>query len=245
MVILRCYTRFIMNRPPASQKSSSNLMVILIAGGFILGIGAGFLSTLFSPAQSRSPATSQPSPTRAASSTPALPTPTLFLPTLPDGLPAESDAAAAQVTKAPILEDGKLAPNFTLKSLDGKEVSLADFAGKPVLINVWATWCPPCRDEMTAIQAAYEKHRDQGLVVLGINLSVQDTRTDVDTFVKELKLTFPILLDESGSVSSAQYGVHALPVSFFIDSKGVIQRTIFGGMLPAELESYLASILSK
>jgi cytochrome c biogenesis protein CcmG, thiol:disulfide interchange protein DsbE len=234
-----------MNRSPAPQKRSSNLMVILIAGGFMLGIGAGFLSTLFSPAQSRNPATSQQTATSAAASTPVPPTPTLFLPTLPDGLPAERDAAAAQVTLEPILEDGKLAPNFTLKTLDGKEVSLADYAGKPVLINVWATWCPPCRDEMTAIQAAYEKHGSQGLVVLGINLSMQDTRTDVDAFVKELKLTFPILLDETGSVSSAQYGVHALPVSFFIDTRGVIQRTTFGGMLPAELESYLASILPK
>lgn len=234
-----------MNTTYGPHKRPPNLIGYLLVVGFILGIGAGYLSTPFSPSQSKSPTVSLQNPTTTTASTATSPTPGQFFATFAAGLPSVIDLTTPQASPAPGLVDGKPAPNFTLKTLDGQEVSLADFAGKPVLINVWATWCPPCRAEMAAIQAAYDKYSKKGLVVLGINFSVQDSRPDVETFVKGLKLTFPILMDETGNVSSGQYGVHALPVSFFIDSKGVIQRTQFGTMLPTELEEYLSGILPK
>jgi peroxiredoxin len=233
-----------MNASPDAPKRPPNFTILLVVAGFILGIGAGYVSTLFSHSLPNSSAVSLQSPTPTTTSTAVPPTPTLFLPTFPPGLPPEEDSNSTtpQATLTPVLVEGKAAPNFTLKAMDGKEVSLADFTGKPVLINIWATWCPPCRDEMAAIQAAYDKYSSKGLVVLAINFTVQDTRPDVEAFVSGLKLTFPILMDETGEVSSRQFGVHALPMSFFIDTQGIIQRTVFGAMLPAELEEYIAAI---
>jgi peroxiredoxin len=138
---------------------------------------------------------------------------------------------------------GSPAPDFTLKTIDGKVVSLADLRGKPVLINLWATWCPPCRDEMPGIQAVYEKYAAKGLVVLAIDFTVQDHLPEVTAFVQEFGLTFPILLDETGDVSAGLYGMIGLPTSYFIDPQGILQRIQIGGMLPEKLDEYLAEIL--
>ena len=140
---------------------------------------------------------------------------------------------------------GKPAPDFSLKTIDGKVINLLDFRGKPVLINLWATWCPPCRDEMPGIQAAYEKYADKGLVVLAIDFTIQDHLPEVEAFIKELKLTFPILLDETGDVSAGLYGMVGLPTSYFIDPQGILQRIQIGGMLPEKLDEYLTEILPK
>jgi len=114
-----------------------------------------------------------------------------------------------------------------------------------VLINLWASWCPPCRYEMPGIQAAYEKFNGKGLVVLGINFTAQDNLQDVRDFVTELKLTFPILLDESGDVSAGLYGMRGLPTSYFIDIQGILQRIQVGAMLPEKIEEFLLEILPK
>jgi cytochrome c biogenesis protein CcmG/thiol:disulfide interchange protein DsbE len=140
---------------------------------------------------------------------------------------------------------GKPAPDFTLKTIDGKEIKLSDLKGKAVLINLWASWCPPCRYEMPGIQAAYEKYKFKGLVVLGIDFTVQDNLQDVKAFVQELKLSFPILLDETGDVSAGLYGMRGLPTSYFIDTGGILDRIQIGAMLPEKLEEYLAEILPK
>jgi peroxiredoxin len=144
-----------------------------------------------------------------------------------------------------IAEVGKLAPDFSLKTVEGKEISLSDLKGKAVLINLWASWCPPCRYEMPGIQAAYEKYKSRGLVVLGINFTVQDNLQDVKAFIQELNLTFPILLDETGDVSAGLYGMRGLPTSYFIDPEGVIQRIQVGAMLPEKLDEFLTEILLK
>lgn len=140
---------------------------------------------------------------------------------------------------------GKPAPDFSLKTIEGKEIKLSDLRGKTVLINLWASWCPPCRYEMPGIQAAYEKYKDKGLVVLGIDFTVQDNLPDVKAFIQELKLTFPILLDETGDVSVGLYGMRGLPTSYFIDTEGVLHRIQVGAMLPEKLDEYLAEILPK
>ena len=115
----------------------------------------------------------------------------------------------------------------------------------PILVDVWAPWCPPCRYEMPGIQAAYEKYKDRGLVVLGIDFTVQDNLPDVKSFIQELNLTFPILLDETGEVSAGLYGMRGLPTSYFIDTEGNLQRIQIGAMLPEKLEEFLAEILVK
>jgi len=99
-----------------------------------------------------------------------------------------------------------------LLNLEGEEVSLSDSSGQPALINFWATWCPPCLEELPAIQATYQNSDD--LVVLGVNF--QERLTNVKSFVEQEGLTFPILLDEEGRLALL-YRVRSLPTSFFLE----------------------------
>jgi thiol-disulfide isomerase/thioredoxin len=136
---------------------------------------------------------------------------------------------------------GFLAPDFTLVTLDGTTVQLSDLRGRPVLINFWASWCGPCRAEMPHIEAAYEAHSDEGLIVLGIDQL--ESPPLVADFVEEFNLTFPIPLDRDGLVSEA-YRARALPTSFFVDANGIIRETFTGPMTAGLIESKLELILS-
>lgn len=120
------------------------------------------------------------------------------------------------------------APDLALPQLDGTQRALRDLRGQVVLINIWATWCPPCRAEMPAIQQAYAEYRDRGFVVLAVNQ--REDATAITPFLEQHGLTFPILLDSDGQ-ASATYQASALPSSFFVDRRGVI-RTIYHGPLP-------------
>lgn len=123
---------------------------------------------------------------------------------------------------------GFAAPDFTLELLGGGELSLSGLQGKAVVINLWASWCPPCRAEMPAIQAVYERNRERGLDVLAVNTTFQDSERDAASFVQEFGLTFPVPLDRTGSVSR-QYQLRALPTTFFVDREGVIRKVVIGG----------------
>lgn len=123
---------------------------------------------------------------------------------------------------------GFLAPDFTLELLDGGEMTLSDFRGQVVLVNLWASWCLPCRTEMPAIETVYQEYRDRGFVVLGVNTTNQDSEQDARAFLQEVGVTFPILLDRNGEVSR-EYQLRGLPTSFFIDRNGVIRAVIVGG----------------
>lgn len=129
------------------------------------------------------------------------------------------------------------APNFTLVDLDGNTHSLSDFHGRPVIINFWATWCPPCRAEMPDLQRVYENYQDDDLVILAIN---NDEPPDVIIdFVEEYDLTFLILLDEGLDVTRL-YEVQAYPSTFFLDRAGRIRYDTYSGPLT---ESYVESIV--
>lgn len=129
---------------------------------------------------------------------------------------------------------GFSAPDFTLSTLDGGSAALSDYRGSVVVVNFWASWCPPCRKEMPAIQAAASAYPPKELTILGVNSTAQDNLADVQAFVAEHGLTFPILLDKTGEVSSL-YQVRALPTTYFIDQDGVIQKVIYGGPLSEAL----------
>jgi peroxiredoxin len=140
---------------------------------------------------------------------------------------------AAQTEQGPSRpEKGFVAPDFTLETYDGETVRLAQLRGQVVLINFWATWCPPCREEMPAIQEAYDEHRERGLVVLAANLMENDAQ--VGDFMAEMELTFPILMDRRGTVSE-RYRVQSLPTTYFVDRSGVIQDIVIGGPMPRSL----------
>ncbi len=131
---------------------------------------------------------------------------------------------------------GDRAADFWLGGLAGEGVSLSDYLGSVVLINFWATWCEPCRDEMPAFQAAYEARKQDGLVVLAINY--QQRAEDVIPFVEELGLTFPVALDPSLRVARL-YRVRGLPSSILVDREGVVRERHIGAMSMDELQRYL------
>ncbi len=137
---------------------------------------------------------------------------------------------------------GAIAPDFALLGLDGKSIALKDLRGKAVILNFWATWCPPCRAEMAALNQVQQDQADRGLVVLGVN-QLESPQT-VQRFMREQGLSFPIALDSVASTSEA-YRVSALPTTYFIDRNGVIQDVVFGGpMAQALIESKALVLLN-
>lgn len=125
------------------------------------------------------------------------------------------------------LNKGQMAPDFELTTLDGETVKLSDFRGKRVMLNFWATWCPPCRAEMPDMQRF---HEDKDVVILAVNLRETETNTQkVQDFIDERGLTFQILLDEKTAVAN-RYQIQPIPSSFMIDSDGRIQNKAFGAL---------------
>ncbi|MGB0467877.1 MAG: TlpA disulfide reductase family protein [Pontibacterium sp.] len=118
--------------------------------------------------------------------------------------------------------------NLSFSSLDGQPVPLSNYKGKVVLLNFWATWCPPCIKEMPSMQHLYETFKGQPFEIVAINAG--ESETTVESFLLELdtELTFPILLDES-SRSFRELGIRALPMSFIFDPQGKLVQTITGG----------------
>lgn len=112
-----------------------------------------------------------------------------------------------------------LAPDFTLHDLSGNSVSLSQFRGRMVFLNFWATWCPPCRSEMPAMDALYNRFKGRGLVMLAVDM--RESKAPVAKFMNDLQLNFPALLDINGSVSTL-YGITGLPTTYIIDPKGNI-----------------------
>lgn len=122
-------------------------------------------------------------------------------------------------------EEGALAPDFLLGRLDGSELRLSDLRGEPVVLNFWATWCAPCRKEIPQFVDASERFREQGLVVVGVNL--QEGKSIVRPYADDFGMDFPILIDVDGEVGDA-YRLLGLPVTYFIDREGIV-RSVFTG----------------
>ena len=145
----------------------------------------------------------------------------------------------------PSPREGFLAPDFTLDTLDGNQITLSELRGKVVVVNLWTSWCPPCRAEMPAIETVYQENKEQGLEVLAVNSTYQDSEANAAAFVQELGLTFPILLDRDGSVSN-RYQLRALPTTYFIDRQGIIRSVVPGGPMSESLiQSKVADLLAE
>ena len=132
---------------------------------------------------------------------------------------------------------GRPAPAIQLPTLAGGQASLSDYKGRPVVVNFWATWCEPCKQEMPALQAAADAHPD--MVVLGVDNV--ESAVKVKPFVDQLGVRFPILLDEDGSVME-RYQVTGLPTSFFIDRSGTLRSLYRGALTEDTLRSSVAAI---
>lgn len=126
------------------------------------------------------------------------------------------------------------APNFTLKSLKGSNLKLSEFRGDVVMINFWATWCGPCRQEMPILNDLYLKYRDKGFTLLGIN--VEDNKTKAARMTQELRVVYPVLFDNTSEVSK-QYEVDDMPTTVLVDRDGNM-RYLHRGFLPGSEDEY-------
>jgi peroxiredoxin len=128
------------------------------------------------------------------------------------------------------LKAGTPAPDFALTALDGRKVTLAEFKGKPVILNFWATWCGPCRREMPGLQAFYDKHRSDGWGFLTVSKESPET---LEAFLRERPHSFPVLVDSGGTVGDL-YKVRSIPKTFLIDAEGTIRKVISGAISDPE-----------
>ncbi|MFN2223747.1 MAG: redoxin domain-containing protein [Chloroflexota bacterium] len=143
------------------------------------------------------------------------------------------------LTEAPIA--GYLAPSFTLASTLGEEINLADFRGRPVVLNFWATWCPPCRAEMPEFQSASIKYNGQA-TFLGVDQG--EPPSIVADFGSALSITYPLLVDQE-NVVSRDYNVTALPTTVFIDGRGVVREIVTGIVSKAVLEDRVERLIAE
>lgn len=158
------------------------------------------------------------------------------------GETASTEAAAGTVEAATAKEERRPAPEFALKDADGKEHKLSDFKGKVVLLNFWATWCPPCVQELPSLNSIHERFRDRGLVVVGI--SVDEDKEAYQKFLQQRGVTFPTARDPEQTVNS-RYGTTKFPESYLIDREGYVRREYVGpeDWERPEIVNYLSSLL--
>jgi peroxiredoxin len=168
--------------------------------------------------------------------------------------PVQMPAALATEGIDIAAQEGALAPDFLLESMDESELRLSDLRGQPVVVNFWATWCKPCRQEMPRFVEAYDEHAGDGLVVVAVNL--QEGKGIVRPFAEDYGMDFPIAVDRDGEVGD-RYRLLGLPTTYFIDREGVI-RSVFtgpfeekqndtnvqGAIEDSELEQRIAEILA-
>lgn len=122
---------------------------------------------------------------------------------------------------------GEQAPEFTLMNMEGESVSLTDYRGQVVVINFWATWCPPCREEKPTMERLYQQFKDKGLVFLAVNVE-ENGHQVVSEYLMRNSFSFPILLDGKAEVQSL-YGVFRYPESYIIDRDGMVVEHVIGG----------------
>ena len=150
-------------------------------------------------------------------------------------------AAAPKASVGPA-HVGQPIANFTLTDLNGVTHSIGDYAGRPVLINAWATWCPPCKAEMPALHEFYLKHKAEGFELLAVNSG--DGQAAVQQFIAQTGFTFPILLDTNRAVLNG-LGVDGLPTSIFVGRDGTVKTIHVGGLTPEAIEQTLTPLLSQ
>ena len=135
---------------------------------------------------------------------------------------------------------GKKAPSFVAPKVGGQLVSLENYKNKPLVLNFWASWCPPCRDETPGMERIWRKYEDQGVVILGIN--VQDGEKEAERYISEFGVTFSNALDLDGSIT-VDYGVTGLPVTFFIDNDSVVKGRWVGSISEDRLDNWVSNLI--
>jgi peroxiredoxin len=134
---------------------------------------------------------------------------------------------------------GSIAPDVDLITLDGKRVSIASYRGKPLWVNFFATWCPPCKEELPEIERRYQNEKSRGLVVLGVDQ--QETPALIKPFIARFRLGYPVVIDAGQGAMT--YDLGALPTSIFVDRAGIVRFIEIGEMTPPLMDRALSTIL--
>jgi len=150
-------------------------------------------------------------------------------------------AQQSDTTFNQIPQKGFSAPDFLLQDLSGQEINLQDFRGQAIILNFWATWCPPCKAEMPDLEQVNLQYQNKGLVVIGINRTDQENYSEVPEFIVTNKITFPILLDVNGLVADT-FKAYAYPATIFIDKEGIIRAQHVGQLNVSTLKKNLEKI---
>jgi peroxiredoxin len=156
-------------------------------------------------------------------------------------LPKPGAAAQTKPLSTIPIQVNYAAPELSLTDVEGNPVSLTDSRGQVLLVNLWATWCPPCKKEMPTLQAFYDAHKADGFTIVAINDG--DPTADVAQFVKDYELTFPVWLDPKYQASEEAFKSMNLPSSYVIDREGVIRLQWVGEITYAVLEKYITPLI--
>ena len=148
-------------------------------------------------------------------------------------------ACASYAVPLPALDGAEPAPNLTLPTPNGGTLALSDLRGKVVFVNFWGTYCPPCVEEMPALQATYDALANQGLVVLGVN--VEEKPDKVAAWTQQHGITFPIALSDDGTINPV-LGLRRMPTTWFVDANGILRGKMIGQM-DARTARRVASLL--
>lgn len=146
------------------------------------------------------------------------------------------------VTTQSGIKEGQLAPDFELKTADGQIARLSDFRGQKILLNFWASWCPPCKSEIPDLNEFYKEHKKENVTVLSINMTyAEESKQAVHTFRDMYKINYPILLDQSGNIAKL-YRIITIPTSYFIDANGIIRKRIIGPLQKENIENLIKTL---
>jgi peroxiredoxin len=156
-------------------------------------------------------------------------------------VPPSAQAQGVPWARGPQPATGYPAPDFTLATLDGQELTLSQLRGKPVVLNFWATWCEPCKRELPALQATAE-HYGADVTIIGIDQG--EEAPVVEEYLNQYNLTYPVILDRDFAIS-AKYNVAGLPTTFFIDSAGIIRHLWIGEMNRITLAEGIAEAVTR
>ncbi len=164
-----------------------------------------------------------------------------------DNSATETQKASVQSNQSTTNNDQQYpdAPDFTLKNLEGKDVSLSDFKGKIVFLNFWATWCPPCRREIPSFIELVDKYRDDGFTVVGIAVDPREFTNNIDKvkpFAESMGINYPVLYDSKG-VSQLYGGIQSIPTTFVINRQGKVVGRIVGSRPKDVFESIIKDLL--
>ena len=141
--------------------------------------------------------------------------------------------AACEVPEYKLLEVGDPAPAFAATTLDGADVGIEDLTGDPFMLNIWATWCAPCREEMPELQELHDTYADQGFRVVGVSVDDRGALPMIEAFIAEIGIDFPIYHDPSWEIVDS-YSLLGLPGTFLVDSEGTVVRKWMGPFRPME-----------